>query len=404
MNPGNTLKLALVVVIVFALAIGLANPIKDNINLGLDLQGGVHVLLEAVDSPDNPVTPDAVQKVKAIIENRINQLGVAEPVVQLEGSRRIIVELAGIQDTQEAIELIGKTAVLEFRTEDGKTVLTGKDLKNARAALSPAGEPEVHLEFTAEGARIFGEVTTANVGRVIAIYLDDKPLTTPRVDEPITTGQAVIHGGYPTLQDAENDAILLRSGALPVNVEIREQRSVGPSLGADSLNKSFNAGLLGIAAIFIFMLAYYRLPGLLADISLILYGVIVLGIFALWQGYTLTLPGIAGFILSIGMAVDANIIIYERLKEELRAGKTLMAAIDAGFKRAFITIFDANVTTLIAAVVLILVFGASSVRGFAITLSIGIIVSMLTAITFTRFLLRTTAKANLVKNTKFYGA
>lgn len=402
MNLGNTLKLALVVVIVFALAIGLANPIKDNINLGLDLKGGVHVLLEAVDSPGNPVTPEAVKKVKAIIENRINQLGVKEPLVQMEGSRRIIVELAGIEDTQEAIDLIGKTAVLDFKTEDGKTVLTGKDLKDARASMDQSNQAQVELEFTSKGAKEFGEITTANVGRKIAIYLDNEKLTDPTVEEPITGGKAVIHGGYQTLADAEKHAILLRSGALPVTVEIREQRSVGPTLGADSLKKSFDAGLIGIAAIFIFMLAYYRLPGLLANLSLILYGTIVLGVLSLIHA-TLTLPGIAGFILSVGMAVDANIIIYERLKEELRFGKTLMAAIDAGFKRAFTTIFDSNVTTIIAAAVLAY-FGTSSIRGFAITLIIGILASMLTAISFTRFALRLTAKSNLVKNTKFYGA
>jgi preprotein translocase subunit SecD len=404
LNLGNSLKLVLAAVTVIALAVGLANPIKNSINLGPDLKGGVRVLLEVVDSPDNPVTPEAMNKVKDIIEYRVSQSGVSEPTIQLEGSRWLVVELAGAEDTRKALDLIGRTALLEFKTDDGKTVLTGKALQDARAAMNQAGQPEIQLEFTSAGSKTFGKVTAANVGRKIAIYLDNELVTDPVVDGPITTGRGVLHGGYQTLADAEKHAILLRSGALPAAVKILEQRSVGPSLGADSLTKSFYAGIVGIAAIFIFMLAYYRLPGLIANLSLILDAVLILGIFALWSKYPLNLPGIAGFILSLGMAVDANVLIYERLKEELKAGKPLMAAIDAGFKRAFTTIFDANLTTMIAAAVLLFVFGASPIRGFAVTLIIGNLVSMFTAMTFTRLVLRLTAKSNLVTSRKFYGA
>jgi preprotein translocase subunit SecD len=227
-------------------------------------------------------------------------------------------------------------------------------------------------------------------------------LTAPVVKEPITTGDAVISGGYQSLEEAQHEAILLRSGALPVKVKLLEKRTVGPLLGKDSLDRSLKAGIFGILLIFVFMVAYYRVPGVIADLSLVVYGLLVAGIFLLIKA-TLTLPGIAGFILSVGMAVDANIIVYERLKEELRAGKTLRAAIDAGFKHAFRTILDANVTTLIAAAVLYY-FGSGPIRGFAVTLSIGILTSMFTAVTFTRYLLHLLASSRLVLNPKAYGA
>ncbi|MDH7578967.1 MAG: protein translocase subunit SecD [Bacillota bacterium] len=397
-------KLTLLVLLVSGLAVGLAKPLAGQLqqHLGLDLRGGVHVVFEAVPTPDTPVTADSITRLAATIRNRVDALGVTEPVIQPEGTRRVVVELPGVKDPEEAVRLIGRTAHLEFKTEDGKTVLTGKDLKDARAQLNPASnEPEVLLKFDKEGARIFGQVTTANVKKRIAIYLDDKLLTAPVVDEPIPTGEAVIRGGYQTLEEAQREAVLLRSGALPVKVQLMEKRSVGPLLGKDSLERSLWAGIIGVALIFIFMILYYRLPGLVADLSLIVYGLIVVGIFLLIKA-TLTLPGIAGFILSIGMAVDANIIIYERLKEELKTGKTLRAAIDAGFHHAFRTILDANVTTLIAAAVLYY-FGSGPIRGFAVTLSIGILTSMFTAITFTRFVLHLIARSRLILNPKAFG-
>lgn len=370
--------------------------------LGLDLRGGVHVVYQAVPTKGAPVTADSIDRLIAIFNNRVNAYGLTEPLIQKQGSDRVIVELPGVKDPEEAVEMLGRTAKLEFKTEDGKTVLTGKYLSDARAQLNPNNnEPEVVLKFNKEGARIFSEVTTANVGRRIAIYLDDRLLTAPVVRDPIPDGNAVISGGYETLEEAQKEAVLLRSGALPVNVKLLEKRSVGPKLGEESLERSLKAGIIGVALIFIFMILYYRWPGVIADLSLIVYGLIVISVFLLIKA-TLTLPGIAGFILSIGMAVDSNIIIYERLKEELRAGKTLRSAIDAGFHNAFRAILDANVTTLIAAGVLYYL-GSGPIRGFAITLSIGILVSMFTAITFTRFVLHLVARSRLVVNPKAYG-
>ncbi|MDH7479177.1 MAG: protein translocase subunit SecD [Syntrophomonadaceae bacterium] len=399
---GSLIQLVIMVVLVITAAVAAYRPVKQNLNLGLDLQGGLHVVMEGVDTPEAPVSDEAMKGAVGVIRNRIDQLGVKEPIIQRQGDRRIIVELAGVQDPQEAIRIIGKTALLEFKDHGGKTVLYGSELKDAQATINPQNnQAEVHLTFSDKGAQDFADLTSRYVGQRIAIYLDNVLLTAPTVEEPITGGNAVIRGGYQNLQEAEHDAIMLRSGALPVKLEMIEKRTVGPTLGADSLNKSLKAGLIGIALIFIFMLGFYRLPGLVANFSLLLYGTLVLGTLALLQT-TLTLPGIAGFILSIGMAVDANVIIYERLKEELRAGKTLMAAIDAGFSRAFWTIFDANLTTLFGAGVLFFL-GTGPIKGFAVTLSIGIIASMLTAITFTRYLLRLIAGSRLVTSLKLYG-
>lgn len=397
-------KLFLLVVVIFAVAVLAARPLEQQLQkrLGLDLKGGVHIVYEAVPSPGSPVTPDSITRLIGIFRNRIDALGVAEPIIQKEGTRRVVVELPGVKNPEEVVNMLPRTAHLEFKTEDGKTVLTGKYLQDARAQLNPNNnEPEVALKFNKEGARIFGEVTTANVNRRIAIYLDGKLLTNPVVQEPITGGEAVIHGGYKTLEEAQREAILLRSGALPVKVKLLEKRSVGPSLGKDSLDRSVRAGIIGLALVFLFMIAYYRIPGLVADLSLIVYTLIVAGIFVLIKA-TLTLPGIAGFILSIGMAVDSNILIYERLKEELRAGKTLLAAFDAGFRHAIRTILDCNVNTLIGAAVLYY-FGTGPIRGFAVTLAIGVLTSLFTAVTFTRFVLHLLARSRLVLNPKAYG-
>lgn len=409
---------SLILLLAIILAIGASGfllvrykVLQNNINLGLDLQGGVHVVLEAVDTPDAPVKPDSIDRVKAVIEKRVNDTGVKEPIIQKEGTRRLIVELAGVEDAEKAIDMIGRTAQLRFVTADGRVVVRGQDLKDAQATTNPnTNEPEVDIEFNAEGAKKFAAITTELVrkypspndpNRVIAIYLDEDLLQAPYVKDPITTGRGQITGGYKDLEDANRIAILLRSGALPVKLEKVAVQSVGPTLGADSLNKSKKAGIIGIAAIIIFMIAYYRLPGLMANVAITAYMMIVLGILAAVNA-TLTLPGIAGFLLSIGMAVDANIIIFERLKEEIREGNSLRRSLEAGFSRAFWTIFDANLTTLIAAAVLYY-FGTGPIRGFALTLSIGILTSMFTAITFSRWLLRLLIDSG-VKNTKLYGA
>ncbi|MCL6638904.1 MAG: protein translocase subunit SecD [Firmicutes bacterium] len=411
MKWDKILKLTGIVLMVAAVAVLAVQPVFPNvkwlpfarsIKQGLDLQGGVHVVLEAKDTPETPVTPDSMKKAMAIIENRVNGLGVSEPLIQQQGDRRIIVELAGVKDPDEAVRNLIKTAYLEFKTEDGVTVLTGTHLKDATEAKDPnSGQVMVNLEMTPEGAKIFSDVTEANVGKRIAILLDGKILQAPVVQEKIPTGKARITG-YESLEDAHNIAILLRSGALPVKVDVMEKRTVGPTLGADSLDKSIKAGIAGLVAILVFMAVYYRVPGLVADFALIIYALLVLAVFAALH-VTMTLPGIAGFLLSMGMAVDANVIIFERLREELWSGKTLRSAIDAGFKRAFVAIFDSNVTTLIAGAVLYF-FGTGPIKGFAVTLSIGILASMFTAITMTRWLLHLVAGSNLVRNVKMYGA
>ncbi|MFX4263172.1 protein translocase subunit SecD [Pelotomaculum propionicicum] len=376
-------------------------PFTNLIKQGLDLKGGVYVVLEAVDTPEAPVTEDRVKQAMAVIENRVNAFGVAEPIIQLQGSRRIIVELAGVSDPDEAVRNLIKTAYLEFKTSDGKTVLTGRQLKDAKEGTNPQnGQPEVNLEFEPDGAQIFAQVTAANIGKPIHILLDGVQVQSPTVREAIPNGKAQI-SPYESLEEAHNVAILLRSGALPVKVDVMEKRTVGPTLGADSLNKSINGGLIGLIAIALFMIGYYRVPGLVANLALIIYTLVVLLIFA-GLHVTMTLPGVAGFLLSMGMAVDTNIIIFERLKEELWAGKTLRSAIDAGFKRAFVAVLDSHITTLITGIILYY-FGTGAIKGFGITLSIGVIASLFTAVAMTRWILQLVAGSNLARDLRLYG-
>ena len=395
---------SILVISVIVIALGLLTyflyqPILKNLNLGLDLRGGLRVVLEAQEKKGQEVTPDTIQKAVGILRDRVDKLGVKETALYPQGKNRVVVEIAGEDDPEAAVDILKNTAQLEFWDVDNKVLVTGKHLKDAQARISQDKQgAEVLIDFDKEGSKLFAEATSNNVGKPIKIVLDGKVIQAPTVDEPITDGSARITGGY-TAKEAQDLAVLLRSGALPVSFKVIEKRSVGPTLGADSLNKSIKAGIIGLIAILIFMLGYYRLPGLVADLSLVLYSLLVLGIMSL-LGAVLTLPGIAGFALSIGMALDANIIIYERLKEELRYGKTMQAAIDAGFKRAFWAIFDSNLTTLISAIVL-MYLGTGPVKGFAVTLSIGVVASMLTALTFTRYLLGVTA--NISKNKKLYG-
>ena len=376
-------------------------PLALSIKQGLDLQGGTHVVMEAVDTPDAKVDEDAVKRVIKIIDKRINELGLTEPIVQRQGERRIIVELPGVKDPEKAIEMIGKTALLEFKDESGKTHLTGKDLKDAKAQIDQAKQNLVALEFSEQGGKIFGELTSKNVGKHIAILLDNQVLTNPVVNEPILGGKAVITGNR-TIEEAERIAILLRSGSLPVKIDILETRTVGPSLGDDSKEKSKLAFMVGLIAIASFMIMRYRLAGFVVDVTLLLYVVLLLFCMKMLNA-TLTLPGIAGIILGMGMAVDANVLIFERFKEEHRMGKTLRASMDAGFTRAFITIFDSNVTTLFASVILFFL-GTGPIKGFAVTLTLGVVLSMFTAITVTKFLLKMLMSAGLFKSGKVYGA
>ncbi len=391
-----------VVVLAILLVFGFyISPLAMSVKQGLDLQGGTHVVMEAVDTPEAQVNEDAMQRVVKVMERRVNELGLTEPIIQRQGERRIIIELPGVKDPEGAIALIGKTALLEFKTEDGKTVLTGKDLKDAKAQITQGNRHDVAIEFTDAGGKIFGEMTAKNIGKHIAITLDNQVLTNPVVQEAIPSGKAVITGQR-TIEEAQNLAILLRSGALPVKMNIMETRTVGPTLGQDSKDKSKTAFTISIIAIVVFMVAFYRLAGVVANITLALYVLLLLVALKMLNA-TLTLPGIAGIILSMGMAVDANVLIFERFKEEYRNGKTLRASMDAGFNRAFITIFDSNVTTLFAAVVLFFL-GSGPIKGFAITLGLGIVLSMFTAITVTKYLLKSLMNSNVFKSGKIFGA
>jgi len=391
-----------VVVLAILLVFGFCiSPLAMAIKQGLALQGGTHVVMEAVDTPEARVDEDAMQRVVKVMERRVNELGLTEPIIQRQGDRRIIIELPGVKDPDAAIALIGKTALLEFRDEAGRVVLTGKDLKDAKAQITQGNRNDVSLEFTDQGAKIFADLTAKNIGKHITILLDNQVLTNPVVQEAIPSGKAVITGQR-TIEEAQHLAILLRSGALPVKVDIVETRTVGPTLGQDSKDKSIFAFQISIIAIVLFMAAFYRLAGMVANITLALYVLMLLAALKALNA-TLTLPGIAGIILSMGMAVDANVLIFERFKEEYRAGKTLRAAMDAGFSRAFLTIVDANVTPLFAAVVLFFL-GSGPIKGFAITLGLGILLSMFTAITVTKFLLKSLMNANMFKSGKIFGA
>ena len=390
-------------VMTFAIILGFAfyaKPVALSIRQGLDLQGGTHVVLQTIDTPDAKVDDDAVNRVVKIIERRINELGLTEPTIQRQGKDRIIVELPGVKDPDKAIAMLGRTALLEFKDVTGKTVLTGKDLKNSKAHVGQNNQAVVGLEFNEEGAKKFATLTAQNIGKPISILLDGNVLTSPVVQEVITGGNAQISGSR-NVEDAEQLAILLRSGSLPVKVEVMETRTVGPTLGQDSKDMSVKAFGIGTISVFVFMLLFYRMSGLVADIALLLYILLVL-LTMKYLNATLTLPGIAGIILSIGMAVDANVLIFERFKEEIRKGKTLRSAMEAGFNKAFTTIFDSNITTIMAAVVLFYL-GTGPIRGFAITLALGVVLSMFSAITITRELLRFLIGSNLIKNPAFFG-
>ena len=385
MRQDALLKLIAVIAVIVGVFFAFVSPLANSIRQGLDLQGGTHVVLEAVDTPEAQVNDDAMQRVVKIMEKRVNELGLTEPLIQRQGERRIIIELPGIKDPDSAIKTIGKTAMLEFKDEDGNTVMTGTDLKNAQDARNQQNQYVVNLEFSDEGAKKFADLTTKNVGRRIAILLDGEVLTNPNVREPITGGRAEITG-QESQEEAHRIAMLLRSGALPVKVNIIETRTVGPTLGQDSKDKSEFAFVIGISAVLVFMILFYRLSGLIADLSLMAYVILLLFLLKMLDA-TLTLPGVAGIILSIGMAVDANVLIFEHFKEEFRLGKTLRLSMEAGFKRAFTTIFDSNITTIIAALVLFF-FGTGTIKGFAITLGLGVVLSMLTAITLTQYMLK----------------
>jgi preprotein translocase subunit SecD len=376
------------------------------IKKGIDLAGGAHLVFEAqmqlVGEADRSV---ALEAAKENISRRVNLFGLSEANVQTSKvgeSYRLIVELPGIEEVNQAIEMIGQTAQLRFfEPADSASLsagfkptdLTGKDLVRSRVQFdNNTGKPVVGLQFNTDGAKEFAEITARNVGQPVAIFLDNEPLTIPKVEEAITGGEAVINGNF-TVESAEKLAVQLNAGALPVPIKIVEQRSVGASLGTESVVKSLRAGLIGLGMVIFFMAAYYGGLGVLADVGLLIYGLLTLAIYKLIP-VTLTLPGIAGFLLSVGMAVDANILVFERMKEEVRAGKERKLAMELGFGRAWDSIRDANACTIITSLVLLNPFSwpflntSGMVRGFALTLLMGVLLSLFTGIVITRTILR----------------
>lgn len=432
--------------------------IKVPIPLGLDLRGGTQLTLQAQTTAAVPeITPEKLEAVRSVVERRINGLGVSEAVVQTVGRDQLLVQLPGVSDPAQAERVLGGTAQLDFREQQAgteqqvpiefqlrqqallqqaqaeqsgdqaaidearqeldkrneaiaslfqKTELTGEKLSNAYAAPVNGNFWEVGLEFNNQGASEFAALTksVAGTGRSLGIFLDNELLSAPTVnvqyaETGITGGRASITGGF-TAEEANDLALQLRSGALPVPVTILENRTVGATLGRDSIQSSIYAGLAGLALVLIFMAIYYRLPGIVADLSLIIYSLLTLAIFSL-LGVTLTLPGIAGFILSIGMAVDANVLIFERTREELRDGKTLYRSVESGFYRAFSSILDSNVTTLISCAALFWL-GTGLVKGFALTLALGVLVSMFTALTCSRTFLLTVLGIPSLRRSQYF--
>lgn len=416
-NVKNVVKLGIVVVVLAVVAVVMffrlplsklvgyydIKPITASINYGLDLTGGVYVVLEAAE--DSAASNDAVDRSIAIIRERIDSLGVKEPTITKQGSNRIRISIPDIANQEEALDIIGRTAQLSFLAPDKSVILTGKDVTDAKGVYqqTSAGvnQPVVSLQFSPEGTKLFADATQKYYGQIIAINLDGKDISTPKVNAVITNGQAVIEG-MASLEEASRIAMLIKGGALPATLTPVEIRTIGPTLGQNALSTSVFAAGIGILLIFIFMVILYRVPGFVSCLGLITYILITMFILAALR-VTLTLPGIAGIILSIGMAVDANVIIFERIREELMLGKSILLSIKLGFQRAMTTILDSNITTMIAGFVLFVV-GTGTVKGFALTLMIGILVSMFTAVFVTRQLLKLVYSTNILAEPKFYGA
>jgi len=426
------------IVLIVAVAVWVLISPRFPVRLGLDLQGGLQVLLEADVPQDQVITSDDMNTARQIVDRRVNAIGVVEPLVQVEGTRRILVELPGIEDPQEALSLIQETALLEFvdtgnqplpeglcirttlndgpsrcEAADGNggvgqepptfpTILTGAGLREARAASDNFGQYFVEFKLTEEGGKVFAKHTAANQGKYLTIVLDKQVISSPTISAVIED-QGTISGRF-TLEEAQRLATQLQYGSLPVPLRIESTRQIGATLGEQSIDASIRAGAIGVIVVLLFMLIYYRLPGLLADIALIIYVLLSFAIFK-GVGVTLTLPAIAGFLLSTGMAVDANVLVFERIKEEMRKGAYLGDAIETGFSRAWNSIRDSNVATLVICFILWSFgrnFGASTVEGFAVTLAIGVFVSMFTAVLVTRTLVRVflSRNANRLQNHK----
>lgn len=379
-------------------------PLKDTINYGLDLTGGVNVVLQAKESDGNKVTDETLDKAIETIRTRIDSIGVKEPTISKQGNDKIRVSIPDVEDQEEALSLIGKTAKLEFIDPDGEVILDGSNVKSAKYEIQQANnyieQPVVSLEFDETGAKAFSEATQNNIGNVISIQLDGEVISAPTVQTAITDGKCIITG-LESSEEATQLATLIKAGSLPVELEAVEIRTIGPTLGQDSLSKSMIAGVIGVALVFLFMIIMYLLPGVVADISLAIYIIVYLIIMS-GLGVTMTLPGIAGIILSIGMAVDSNVIIFERMKEEIRMGKSITGAIDAGFSRALTSIIDSNITTIIAGLVLFFL-GAGTIKGFALTLMVGVVVSMFTAVFVTKRLMIMVTASGRFDNLKYFG-
>lgn len=461
MRNKNTWLVLILVLLAFSLwvdfsrEISIFNPFSDStpfltrsvdVKLGLDLRGGLQALLEADVPADTPVSAEEMDNARNILENRANALGVSEIVMQTAGDRRIVAEFPGITNPEEVVSALKQTALLEFvdmgdtpvpdgtvvqtdfgittdtsapaatpdpsatpaptdptGTQDSTgvvyhTVMTGAGLDSASVTRGQTGEYQISFVLKSDAKDIFAEYTTNNTGRYLAIVLDKVVISVPVIRQPITDGQGVISGNF-TPEGAQTLAIQLRSGALPIPIKVVESRTVGPTLGEESVRKSMLAGIIGLSVVILFMAVYYRLPGVIADLALLCYAAFSLMLFKMIP-VVLTLHGIAGFMLSVGMAVDANVLIFERLKEELRSGRNLRQAIDLAWNRAWPSIRDSNTSTLITCLILFVfgsTFGASMVKGFAVTLSLGVLVSLFTAITVTRTFLHTVL--DNVKNT-----
>ena len=412
------------------------SPVGSQIKQGLDLSGGVYVVLEAQTDSTGEELAQKMNEAKLIIEQRVDGLGVTQPTVVIEGEDRIRVELPGLDNTQEAVSLIGQTAKLEFRylpgfvdltefgalsieeqqayfQENSLLAVTGDQVVKSEAGIQEndlgQSTPVVTLGFNDEGAESFEAATRelnqrADRGlRTLFIMLDGNIISSPEVPPGlvIDDGKAIIEGGFTSVEDAANLAMLIKAGSLPVDLVEIQSSVIGPTLGLESMERSVKAAVIGLALIFLFMLVVYRVPGFVADLNLLVYLCIVL-----WSmakiGAVLTLPGIAGLILSIGMAVDANVVIFERIREEIRNGKTPRSAVESGFKRALRTVMDANITTLIAGIVLY-AFGVGPIKGFAVTLIIGLAASLITAVFLTRFVLNLVIDTKLFKNKTAFG-
>ncbi|MBT9155518.1 MAG: hypothetical protein DDT37_00485 [Firmicutes bacterium] len=372
-------------------------PLAEGITFGLDIRGGISVLLEAVPSEEVPeINDDAMTRAVAILSQRVNALGVVEPEVVREGERRIRISLPEYEDQESVLEVIGTTAVLRFKDINGNVILTGDSLRDAREDLDAERRALVNIRLNDEGGRKMREFTGANIGQRLVITLDEAVISAPTIEGAVGAEGSIT--GLGSLAEARSLAIMLRSGALPVDLEVRDFRGVGPTLGQASLDRSVIAGLIGLGLVVLFMLVVYRGFGLAADLALVVYTMLVLWGLASINA-TITLPGVAGIVLGIGMAVDANVIIFERVKEELRGGRSLRASVATGFSRALWTVFDANITTLIGTAVLYY-FGTGPIRGFAVTLSMSIVVSMFTALTVTRLFLTLMINSQLIKTSQ----